>query len=44
MKVILHSNNEMLDEVVVVAYGTASKQSLTGSVASIDAKELNCAL
>ena len=30
----------MLDEVVVVAYGTASKQSLTGSVASIDAKEL----
>ncbi|WP_296259086.1 SusC/RagA family TonB-linked outer membrane protein [uncultured Phocaeicola sp.] len=40
MKVVLHSNNEMLDEVVVVAYGTASKQSLTGSVASIDAKEL----
>lgn len=30
----------MLDEVVVVAYGTASKQSITGAVASIDSKKL----
>lgn len=40
MKVILKSDLHALDEVVVVAYGTASKQSLTGAVASIDTKEL----
>ena len=40
VKVVLKSDDEMLDEVVVVAYGTASKQSLTGAVSSIDAKDL----
>ena len=36
----MKSDSEMLDEIVVVAYGTASRQSLTGAVASIDAKKL----
>ena len=40
VRVIMKSDNEMLDEVVVVAYGTASRQSITGAVASIDAKKL----
>lgn len=38
VKVTLKSDSEMLDEVVVVAYGTASRQSITGAVASIDSK------
>ena len=40
VRIVLKADNKMLDEVVVVAYGTASKQSLTGAVASIDAKKL----
>ena len=40
VKVTLKSDSEMLDEVVVVAYGTASRQSITGAVASIDSKKL----
>ena len=40
VKIALKSDSEALDEVVVVAYGTASKQSLTGAVASLDAKEM----
>lgn len=38
VQVTLKSDSEMLDEVVVVAYGTASRQSITGAVASIDSK------
>ena len=40
VQVTLKSDSEMLDEVVVVAYGTASRQSITGAVASIDSKKL----
>lgn len=36
--VILAENNEMLDEVVVVGFGTQKKVNLTGSVAVADAK------
>ena len=32
--------NEALDEVVVVAYGTAKKESLTGSISVVDNKEI----
>ena len=32
VKVILKSDSQMVDEVVVVAYGSANKSSLTGSV------------
>ena len=40
LKVVLKPDTEVLDEVVVVAYGTASRQSITGAVASIDSKKL----
>ena len=35
MKVVLHSDAEVLDDVVVVAYGTAKKSSFTGSAAAV---------
>ncbi len=37
----LKSSASNLDDVVVVAYGTASKESLTGSVAVVDSKEID---
>ena len=32
LRVVLKSDSQMVDEVVVVAYGSAKKSSLTGSV------------
>lgn len=40
MRVVLQSDTELLDEVIVVAYGTAKKSSLTGAVSSIDAQTI----
>lgn len=40
MTVTMTSTDSMLDEMVVVAYGTASKESLTGSVAVVNEKEI----
>ena len=40
MTVYLKSDAELLDEVVVVAYGTARKESLTGSVSQVDNKKI----
>lgn len=40
MVVKLTSTSENLDDLVVIAYGTASKESLTGSVAVINDKEI----
>lgn len=40
MTVYLTSSSSDLDEVIVVAYGTANKESLTGSVAVVGAKEI----
>lgn len=40
MVVNLASSSTNLDDVVVVAYGTANKESLTGSVAVVGAKEI----
>ncbi|WP_262278846.1 SusC/RagA family TonB-linked outer membrane protein [Hallella absiana] len=40
MKVVLQNDNHTLDDVVVVAYGTAKRQSITGAVTAIDAKDI----
>ena len=40
VKVILHSDDEMLDEVVVVAYGTQKRSSITGAVSSVSADQI----
>ena len=36
MKITLKEDTELLDEVVVVGYGTQKKENLTGAVASVD--------
>ena len=41
VKVVLRSDSEQLDEVLVVAFGTAKKSAFTGSAAVIDNKELS---
>ena len=41
MVVRLASSSTNLDDVVIVAYGTANKESLTGSVAVVGAKEID---
>lgn len=40
MVIRLHSTSSDLDDLVVVAYGTANKESLTGSVAVVGSKEI----
>lgn len=40
IRVVLSSDTEVLDEVVVVGYGTMKKVNLTGSVSSLDMKDL----
>ncbi len=40
MKVTLQPSTKNLDEIVMVAYGTAKRQSLTGSVASVNTETL----
>ena len=37
-RIVMHEDTEVLDEVVVVGYGTMKKESLTGSVAVVDQK------
>lgn len=39
-KIILKEDNEMLDEVVVVGYGTIKKANLSGAVDQISSKEI----
>ena len=41
VKITLDPEDKKLDEVVVVAYGTAKRQSLTGSVAVVDSKKIS---
>lgn len=41
VNIILQEDTELLDEVVVIGYGTVRKEDLTGSVASITAKDFN---
>lgn len=38
LRIVLNEDTEMLEEVVVVGYGTMKKESLTGAVASVDSK------
>ena len=40
MKVTMKSDAEMLDEVMVVAYGTAKKSQFTGSASTIKADKI----
>ena len=40
VNVVLHSDSEMLDEVMVVAYGTAKKSSFTGSAGVMNAEKI----
>lgn len=40
MKIVLESDSEMLDDIVVTAYGSAKKTSLVGSQANINTKAL----
>ncbi|MDE5786384.1 MAG: SusC/RagA family TonB-linked outer membrane protein, partial [Duncaniella sp.] len=41
IKVVLKEDSEVLDEVVVVGYGSIKKSDLTGSVSSVDTEKLN---
>ncbi len=40
MDIVLHSDMQELDDVIVVAYGTAKKSTFTGSATSVNAKDL----
>lgn len=40
MKVVLQEDNDVLDEVVVVGYGAQKKSDLTGSIATVSARDL----
>jgi len=41
LDIILESNSQLIDEVVVIGYGQSRKSDLTGSVASIKAEDLS---
>lgn len=41
VNVVMEEDNVMLDQVVVIGYGTAKKSHLSGAVSSVGAKELN---
>lgn len=41
MRIVLEEDNAMLDEVVVVGYGTMKKSDITGSVGSFSAEKLS---
>lgn len=41
IRITLEESSEVLDEVVVIGYGTSTKKELTGSVASMKKEELN---
>ncbi|MDR0972478.1 MAG: SusC/RagA family TonB-linked outer membrane protein [Prevotellaceae bacterium] len=40
LRIVLKNDAALLDEVVVVAYGTASRNALTGAIASVNAAEI----
>lgn len=40
IEVVMHEDSELLDEVVVVGYGTLRKRDLTGAVGSVNSEEL----
>lgn len=40
INVVLHADTELLDEIVVVGFGTQKKVNLTGSVATVSSKDI----
>jgi len=40
INLVMETDDQLLDEVVVIGYGTVKKSNLTGAVASLDGKEL----
>src|SRR5690554_3888768 len=40
VNIVLHTDTELLDEVLVVAYGTAKKSTFTGSAATVDTDQI----
>ncbi|WP_277113970.1 TonB-dependent receptor plug domain-containing protein, partial [Bacteroides stercorirosoris] len=40
VKIIMKSDSEMLEEVMVVAYGTAKKSAFTGSASTIKSEKI----
>ena len=40
MNIVMHPDNEVLDEVMVVAFGTAKKSSFTGSASAIKSEKI----
>ncbi|VFB13314.1 TonB-dependent receptor plug [Bacteroides heparinolyticus] len=41
LKIVLKEDTEMLDEVVVIGYGTMKKSDMTGAISSVDVEELS---
>lgn len=41
MKIVLEDDNELLEEVVVIGYGSVKKSDLSGSVVAVKAEEMN---
>ncbi len=41
LTITLKTDNQLLDEVVVVGYGTMQRKDLTGSISTVQAKDLN---
>ena len=41
LRITLKEDNELLDEVVVIGYGTMKKKDLTGSITTVNSKDLN---
>ncbi len=41
LKVVLKSDTEMLDEIVVIGYGSMKKSDMTGAISSVDVDELS---
>lgn len=40
LRIVLHSNTEVLDEVVVVGYGTQRREAKTGSISSVSSEQI----
>ncbi|HHV04765.1 MAG TPA: TonB-dependent receptor plug domain-containing protein, partial [Bacteroidales bacterium] len=40
-RIVLHEDSELLEEVVIIGYGTVKKSDMTGSVVAIKAEEVN---
>ena len=40
MQIVMHENNEMLDEIVVIGYGIQKKSDLTGAISQVSSKDL----